>query len=165
MLLGNFGLVTVVASLVLGFAGTGGRSAALRLGVLVVGLVVLFVVTRTDRFEQLVKRMVRFAARRWTGLEVRDYVQLLDVSEGYAIHDVTVREGDWLADTELRELDLPAEGVPGDGTATAGRDDPPRSPRDQRFGWSTKFAVVVCPDDTVTDDDLLRYPVALAVHE
>lgn len=33
MLLGNAGLVSVVASLVLGFSGTGGRDAAVRLGV------------------------------------------------------------------------------------------------------------------------------------
>lgn len=111
MLLGNAGLVSVVASLVLGFSGTGGRAAAVRLGVLAGGLIVLFVLTRTRWFERLVKRSIRVAAKRWTGLDVRDYVQLLDVSEGYAIHDVTVDEGDWLADTELRDLDLPAEGV------------------------------------------------------
>lgn len=111
MLLGNAGLVSVVASLVLGFSGAGGRGAALRLAVLVGGLLLLFVVTRTRWFERLMKRSIRVAARRWTGLEVRDYVELLDVSENYAIHDVTVSEGDWLADTELRHLDLPSEGV------------------------------------------------------
>jgi hypothetical protein len=112
MLLGNAGLVSVVASLVLGFSDTGGRrDAFLRLGVLVVGLGVLFVLTRTELFTHLVKRGVQLAARRWTGLEVRDYVSLLDVSHGYAIHDVEVDEGSWLAHTELRELDLPSEGV------------------------------------------------------
>ena len=111
MLLGNAGLVSVVASLVLSFSGTGGRAAVLRLGVLLGGLVVLFVITRMPAFEEIVKRGVRMAARRWAGLDVRDYVELLDVSEGYAIHDVTVDAEDWLADTALRDLDLPAEGV------------------------------------------------------
>lgn len=41
MLLGNAGIVSVVASLVLGFSDAGGRDALLRLGVLVVGLLVL----------------------------------------------------------------------------------------------------------------------------
>lgn len=157
MLLGNAGLVSVVASLVLGFSGTGGRAAALRLGVLGGGLVALFLATRTRAFERLVKRAIRFAAQRWTGLEVRDYVQLLDVSEGYAIHDVTVDDGDWLADTELRDLDLPAEGVlvlgirspdgtfvgaprpdtciqPGDVVLLYGRDDTLAELRDRQQG-------------------------------
>lgn len=139
MLLGNAGLVSVVASLVLGFSGTGGRAAALRLGVLVGGLVVLFVVTRTRWFEALVKRSIRVAAKRWAGLEVRDYTQLLDVSEGYAIHDVTVDEDDWLVGTALRDLDLPAEGV-----LVLGIRDP-----DGQFLGAPRPDTTIDPGDTV----------------
>lgn len=111
MLLGNAGIVSVVTSLVLTFIDAGGRTAASRLGVLGVGLLVLWYIARTERFDRLVKGIMRRVLRRWTDLEVRDYVQLLHVSENYAIRDLQVDEGDWLAGGTLRDLDLAAEGA------------------------------------------------------
>ena len=111
MLLGNAGIVSVIASLVIGLRDAPGRQLALRLGVLVVGLVVLWVASSRPAFNRWVKRAIDAGLRRWTDLDVQDYVQLLDVEGEHAVHDVRVREDGWMAGTPLRDLDLPAEGV------------------------------------------------------
>ena len=42
---------------------------------------------------------------------MRDYVGLLHLSGEYAVLELQVQEGDWLADKHLAELKLPDEGV------------------------------------------------------
>lgn len=111
MLLGNAGIVSVVASLVLGFSGVGTQEMFRRLGVLIVGLGALWLLTRSERFHRAVKRASQAAVGTSGEVEVQDYVQLLDLSGPYAIRDLHVQDGEWLADTELRELDLTSEGV------------------------------------------------------
>lgn len=75
----------MVASLVLGFSDAGGRDAALRLGGLVVGLLLLWAATNSERVDRAIKSLMRKAIAGWTDVEVRDYVQLLDVSGDYAV--------------------------------------------------------------------------------
>lgn len=111
MLLGNAGIVSVITSLVLSFNDAGSRDAAARLTVLAAGLLLLWLITRTQWFDRAARSVILRLLRRWTDLEVRDYGQLLDVSGGYGVRELQVAEGDWLTGGALRELDLPAEGV------------------------------------------------------
>lgn len=111
MLLGNAGIVSVIASLVVGFVGAESQAAALRLLVLAAGLLGLWLLARTNWFNRLISSAIERGLRRWSDMDVRDYVQLLDVSGDYAVRDQEVREGDWLVGTVLRDLDLTAEGV------------------------------------------------------
>lgn len=111
MLLGNAGIVSVIASLVIGLGNAPTRDVLLRIGILVVGLSSLWALSSTRWFNRTVRRALRRLLQRWTELDVRDYVQLLDVSGEHAVRDVQVEKGDWLSDSRLRELDLTAEGV------------------------------------------------------
>lgn len=112
MLLGNAGLVTVVASLVLGFSEVGSsRQAIARLTVLGVGLLVLWALTSTPVVNRAVERVIQGALARWTDLQVRDYVQLLDLEHDYAVRELDVGPGDWLSGRPLRDLALTEEGV------------------------------------------------------
>ncbi|MDX1619981.1 MAG: TrkA C-terminal domain-containing protein [Nitriliruptorales bacterium] len=111
MLLGNAGIVSVIASLVIGLGDAPTSQLVARVGVLLAGLGILWIVSSTPAFNQLVKRWIQRALERWTELEVRDYVQLLDVSGDYAVRDIRVDEGDWLAGDRLSDLNLTAEGV------------------------------------------------------
>jgi hypothetical protein len=56
-------------------------------------------------------RAVAWALRRWTRLDTRDYVSLLHLGRAYAVVELDVREGDWLAGRTLAELDLRSEGA------------------------------------------------------
>lgn len=111
MLLGNAGVVSVIASLVLGFSGADSGQTAWRFGVLVLGLALLWAAASTAVVNRLISRLIDRALDRWTDLEVRDYVQLLDVHGEYAVRDLLVHEGDWLTNASLRDLGLRDEGV------------------------------------------------------
>ena len=49
--------------------------------------------------------------RRWSNLQVRDYVAILQLQGGYAVSELLVEPNDWLTDKTLIELKLPQEGV------------------------------------------------------
>lgn len=112
MLTGNAGLVSVVATLVLGFAETGSATeVARRLAVLGAGLAGLWWLTSTGWANRLLRRAIRAALHRWSDLEVRDYVQLLALTGPYEVREVEIGEGGWLAGGPLADLDLTSEGV------------------------------------------------------
>lgn len=112
MLVGNAGLATIIATLVLGLTGEHDAGAlVVRIMTLVIGLFVLLVLFRSRRFDHFVTRVITAALRRFTTLEVRDFVQLLDLASDYAVAEVPVESGSWVAERELSELHLPEEGL------------------------------------------------------
>ena len=110
MLLGSAGLIAVVASLILSFGGADSGTRAVRGFVLVAGLFLLWLAARSSwvdrRLSALIVRVLR--AR---GLDVRDYVGLLDLSGDYAVCELFVEPGHWVAERTLGELRLREEGV------------------------------------------------------
>lgn len=112
MLLGNAGIVTVVSSLVLGFVNVEATSSQLiRVLVLVGGLVVLWFISRSRYLDRILSRVMRSALKRWTRLDVRDYAQLLHIAGGYGVRELAIRDGDWISDRTLEEVQLREEGV------------------------------------------------------
>lgn len=111
MLLGNAGIVSIIASLVLGFSAAGPREAAQRIGVLVLGLLLLVVLIRSKKVARFVRRRLERRLARWTAADIRDYTQLLGITGEYAVQESVVVSGGWLAGHQLQELDLPSEGV------------------------------------------------------
>ncbi|EDX87710.1 TrkA-C domain protein [Synechococcus sp. PCC 7335] len=113
MLLGNAGIVTVVSSLVLTFvSSTGSGQTFSRLGLLALGFFVLWAIATDKAFDKFLTRFVQLVAlKRWTRLDIRDYASLLRLSKDYTVSELQVEEGTWLANKQLKELQLKAEGV------------------------------------------------------
>jgi Trk K+ transport system NAD-binding subunit len=112
MLVGNAGLVTIIATFVVGFAGTGDSVDALtRIGTLVGGLIVLLLAARSPTIDRLLSLAISAALRRFTKLEVRDYVQLLDLAKNHTVAELGVEADSWVVDHQLSDLHLPDEGV------------------------------------------------------
>ena len=112
MLIGNAGLVTILATVVVGFAGQGDTSGVLaRVGMLVSGLLLILLAARSRAIDRLLAKLIAAALRRFTTLELRDYVQLLDLASNYAVAELGVEADSWLAEHQLADLHLPAEGV------------------------------------------------------
>lgn len=111
ILLGNIGLVSAGASLVLSFTRATGAQAAARAAVLVGGLMLLVLLIRTPLVSNALSRAINAALRRWTDLEVRDYEELLELGGDYGVMELLVEDGDWLAGHTLAELGLRDEGV------------------------------------------------------
>jgi K+/H+ antiporter YhaU regulatory subunit KhtT len=112
MLVGNAGLVTIIATLVVGFAGKGDTLDVLtRLGTLVLGLGLIVLAARSRTIDRLLSRVISSALRRFTKLDVRDYARLLDLASNYAVAELGVEADSWVAEHRLADLHLPDEGV------------------------------------------------------
>lgn len=112
MLLGNAGVVATVSGVVLVFATASGPIGILpRVLGLVAGVAALWLLSSSRWVDRFLARVVDWALRRWTDLEIRDYVSLLHLSGEYDVIELEVRREDWLAGRTLAELNLRAEGV------------------------------------------------------
>jgi len=112
MLMRSAGLVTVLISLILSFAGPGtGATKLYRLLWLVGGAAVLWLLSISKSFGRALHCVIEWALKRWTDLDVRDYASLLRLSGQYRVSELQVEEGDWLAGRTLRSCDLHEEGV------------------------------------------------------
>lgn len=111
MLLGNAGIITAVASLVVSFVEVGRTDAWWRIVVLVVGIAVLWALARSQWLEQRLNRCLERLLDRWTEFRIRDYTNMLHLTGDYRISELQIRSGDWLADRKLDDLSLAQEGV------------------------------------------------------
>jgi hypothetical protein len=112
MLTGNIGIATVVATVMLSFMDTRtNNNWAPNAGLLVVGLILIWVFASSRWMERQLNKTISWALRKFTQMEVRDYVAVLNLQDGFAVTEMRVEEHDWLANKTLQELALPREGV------------------------------------------------------
>lgn len=113
MLLGNAGVITVIASLVAGLVGEGenGHGLLVRLAILGAGLFALWLLAASRWVDRRLSRAIGWALDRWTDLEVRDYAQLLHLTGDYGVRELRVGADDWMAGENLAELALRDEGI------------------------------------------------------
>lgn len=112
MLLGNAGLVTIVASLLISFAGAEQSTQTLRRVVLLLGgLAALFAVARSKRVDRALSGVIMRFLGRYTDLDAKDYAQLLQLSGGYGVVELEVQKDHWTAGRSLEDLDLRREGI------------------------------------------------------
>lgn len=112
MLLGNVGVSTVIATLIVSLLNTT-RSEhwVLDIVLMVAGAGLIWAAATSCWVERRLNRVITWGLRRWTRLEVHDYVALLQLQHGYAVSEMKVQAGDWLAGKNLRQAALSNEGV------------------------------------------------------
>lgn len=111
MLMGNAGLTSAIAGLVLTFYDPNAKTLELRLGLLVLGLVLLWLISASKLMDRVLTQAIRAALTKWTRLDVRDYARLLELDRGYAVAEIEVGPEDWLCNHKLSELNLTQEGI------------------------------------------------------
>ncbi len=112
MLLGNAGIATVAAGVILSFNGAAASSSvAIRIALLAFGLFLIFLLSRSTWVDRRLRRLIAFILNRTTDLEVRDYAQILHVAGDYVIDELAVEEDDWMCGRSLGELRLRDEGI------------------------------------------------------
>lgn len=112
MLTGSIGGATAIAALISGFVGVSGFGDGLRRAVvLLAGLCVGLLVTRTRWFDRVMSRLFAGVIKRVTDVDLRDYAGLLRLSGEYGVQELYVEQDDWLAERTLAELDLSHEGI------------------------------------------------------
>lgn len=112
MLIGGLGVATSMAGLLAGFLSTEtSRQALLRGGLLVAGLVSVYLLSLSHVVDRHLSTVIARVLRRFTSLDVRDYAALLHISSEYAVKEMVARPDGWLAGRTLGELGLREEGV------------------------------------------------------
>ena len=114
MLLGNIGVATVVATVVLSFSSTVGATPyqqVIALCSLTLGLVVVWGIFSSRWVEKRMNRVIAWALKTFTDLEIRDYVSLLQLADGYSVSEMIVEPRHWLAGGVLSDLRLSDEGI------------------------------------------------------
>lgn len=109
MLLGNAGTATVIATLILSFRGV--DNWFVKLLMLLAGLATLYFIASSSWVDKKMTQFVQTALKRFTRLDLNDYVALLHLSRGYSVLEVQVQPGDWMNESDLASLRLPSEGV------------------------------------------------------
>jgi TrkA family protein len=112
MLLSTAGIVTTIGSLLLSFAtSSGAAETAIRAGAIAVGLLLLWALAASNWVERRLSRLIEQLLRRFTDLDVQDYVRLLHISDEYSITEIGIDERDWLRGKRVGSLPLEREGV------------------------------------------------------
>lgn len=113
ILLGNAGFIAGISAMLPVFI-SGEQDAATffgKLGVLAFGLILLAVAASSKWLDRQLSRLVEWALRRWTKLDVWDYPDLLQLGSGYSVCRMAVEAGNWVEGKTLGEVRLGDEGV------------------------------------------------------
>lgn len=93
MLLRGAGAISATVTLLLSFVNVDSARQGFERGLLLaLGLLLLLLFSRSQIVNRLLTRVIEWALRRWTDVDVRDYVNLLHLQGGYRIYDVDVHE-------------------------------------------------------------------------
>lgn len=112
MMVGNAGFVTIIASLILSFTSSSGAPDALgRLLFIIAAITGLGYLTKTEFFEKRATAMLARILDRYADIELRDFHHMMRIGGEYAVTELAIQEGDWIAGKSLAELSLPDEGV------------------------------------------------------
>ena len=111
MLLGNAGIVSAIASMIPLLSNANNTTGLARLGVLALGMLSLWAVSRSRWLDKVIMRWTGTAMRRFTRLDIFDYTGLLHFTEGYSVSEVKVDADHWLTGYNLIDLKLKDEGI------------------------------------------------------
>ena len=112
MLLGNIGIATVVATVMVSLLSTAGSGNWLRNILLFIGcLSVLWVIAVSHFVERHLNSIIAWGLKKWTRLEVQDYVAILHLQNEFAVWEMKVEPNDWLEGKSLIQAELSREGV------------------------------------------------------
>jgi len=111
MLLGNAGFVSAIASMIPILSNAGSASGLGQLGILILGVLTLWLVSRSRWLDYVIMRATGYAMQRFTRMDLYDYTGLLHFSEGYAVGEIRTGPNHWLTGHNLIDLQLKDEGV------------------------------------------------------
>jgi hypothetical protein len=112
MILGNAGIVTGVASLIIGFSGIeGGLNTWMKLAILLAGILILWYLANSRWVDQQLSRIINRILKMHTNVDVNDYASLLQLSGEFRISEQNVECDHWLCKKKLKNTKLRDEGL------------------------------------------------------
>lgn len=112
MILGNAGIVTGIASLMIGFTDIGNNiSGWIRILILAAGVALLWHLANSRWANKKLSIVINKFLKRYTKLDLNDYASLLHLSGEFRISEIYVDENHWLTGTKLINSKLRDEGL------------------------------------------------------
>ena len=111
MLVGNAGIITAISSLMIGFVGEQHQSLLFRFSSLLLGLLLIWYLAKSDKVEKMLSSAIEKALDNYPALKTANYDLLLRTHQDYEIHEITVCKDDWVVEKEIGELNLSKEGI------------------------------------------------------
>ncbi|KPK35209.1 MAG: potassium transporter TrkA [Nitrospira bacterium SG8_35_1] len=112
MLLGNIGIATVVATVMVSLLSTASSGNWLRNILLFIGCLSLAWFLAVSNFvERNLNSIIAWGLKKWTKIEIQDYVAVLHLQNEFAVWEIPVEPGDWLSGKSLSTAELSQEGV------------------------------------------------------
>lgn len=111
IILKNAGLITAIAALILTFIHTGTLDVIRRSLLLIGGLVILLFLSRSPYIESLLSRFIQWGLRKFTKIDVQDYLKLLNLRKDFEIATIKIENESWLSGKNIAETALKNEGV------------------------------------------------------
>lgn len=111
MLLGNAGLFSALAALIVGFSQSGDESLLSRFVAMIAGLLLLLVLSNIQFLNRMLNAVLQRLFERLPVLSVHDYDALLRVDKGYSVGHIIAEPNTWITGKTLRDLALISEGV------------------------------------------------------
>lgn len=114
MLLGNIGIATVIATIMISVSSTSSASSGsqvLTLTVLTLGLFGMWLFFSSRYVERQLNKVIAWALTQFTDLNVRDYVSLLNLANGYSVSEILLEPKHWVTGQSLKDLRLADEGI------------------------------------------------------
>ena len=112
MLVGNIGIPTMIATLAVSLITTAQADHWWNpILLMLAGLALLIYAARSTLVEKHLNKILARILKRWTNLEVRDYISLLQLQNGYAVNEMLIEEGDWIDGKRLVDAALSREGI------------------------------------------------------
>ncbi len=150
MLLRGAGLVTAASTLMLSFVTVSDREQGfMRLLILFGGGAAIWLLARSHWVDVWMSRVIAGALKHYTDIDTRDYAGLLHLAGEYALMELEVRAGGWLAGKRLDRTRLSDEGIlvlgiskPGGDYVGAPRGDTKLGPRDVLILYGRSPALV-----------------------
>ena len=78
---------------------------------LLAGLISIWLLSVSKWIDKELMKVIQWGLTKWTSLDVADYHSLLHLAHGYAVDEIKVVTGDWLAGKSIASLNLLEEGV------------------------------------------------------
>lgn len=112
MIVGNAGIVTAMASLILTYVQTEEQiSIWWRTFIILGGVTLLWFVAISRSLNKALSWMIERLLKKYTKLAIYDFNSLLHLAKDYRVDEFYVEDSDWVANEKLQDLELAREGL------------------------------------------------------
>jgi hypothetical protein len=111
MLLGNAGIVSIIAMLIVSFAGTPSSQVFTKLGVIGIVILVIVVVSVVRGLDNLVDRFIERRLSKFTHFSMGAFSEMLKLADGYGVAEIDLPEDHPMAGQRIHEAELRSRDV------------------------------------------------------